>query len=84
VKATHYAVTFDRKTHADVACASIGGPTLQTWLNRIAAIKHPALPIAISGIWCGRSGTCTVDIEGSKSMLCVGWHDGRVEWSYLS
>ena len=75
---------FDRKTRNAVAKASDGGPDLGTWLARIRALNHPALNEAISGIWCGRSGEVRIDIDGWRSLLCMGWHAGRVEWSYLS
>ena len=76
--------TFDRKTRNLVAKAADGLPDLGTWLSRIEAIGHPALHEAIDGIWCGRSGEVRLECEGWKSLLCMGWHNGRVEWSYLS
>jgi hypothetical protein len=67
-----------------VCRASDGLPTLGTWLDRVRALDIPTLTEALDGIWCGESGRETLDLAGSKSMLCVGWHQGRVEWSYLS
>jgi hypothetical protein len=77
-------VKFDRKTRNAVAGASDNGPSLGTWLTRIRAIENPLLVDAVEGIWCGRSGEARLEIEGANSMLCVGWYNGRVEWSYLS
>lgn len=77
-------IKFSKATRAAVAKASDHGPDLGTWLSRIRAINDPALTAAIEGIWCGRDGNTVIDIDGSKSMLCVGWHNGRVEFSYLS
>jgi hypothetical protein len=58
-------------------------PELGIWLNRIRAIGEPALADAVEGIWCGREGRVTLDLPG-KSMLCMGWYNGRVEFCYLS
>jgi hypothetical protein len=79
-----FPVKFSRATRNAVCKASDGGPFIGTWLRRIEAINDPALNEAISGIWCGRSGRVTLDLPGSNSMLCMGWHASRVEWSYLS
>lgn len=76
--------SFDRKTRSAVAKASDNLPDLGTWLARIRAINHPALNEAIEGIWAGRNGEVRLECEGYKSLLCMGWHSGRVEWSYLS
>ena len=77
-------LTFSRKARTAVAAASEGGPALGAWLDRVRAINDPLLTEAIEGIWCGRDGEARLDLPGSKSMLCVGWHEARVEWSYLS
>lgn len=77
-------IKFDRRTKTAVAKASDGLPTLGTWLERIKAIGNPHLTEAVEGIWCGRGGRVTQGIDGAISMLCVGWHNGRVEFSYLS
>lgn len=76
--------SFDRKTRNAVAKASDGLPDLGTWLARIRAINHPALNEAIEGIWCGREGEVRLELAGWKSLLCMGWYRGKVEWSYLS
>lgn len=77
---------FTRKTRNDVARASDGSPVLQAWLDRITAIGHPLLTAAVDGIWCGRSGRVTTQLSHGDSVLtlCVGWYNGRVEFSYLS
>lgn len=75
---------FDRKTRNLVAKASDGLPSVGTWLSRIAAINDPVLKEAIDGIWCGRGGEVRLDLSGYNSLLCMGWHNGRVEWSYIS
>lgn len=77
-------VTFTKATRRAVAAASDHGPSLGIWLDRIRAIASPALTDAIEGIWCGHSGEARIDLVGANSMLCVGWHNGRVEWSYIS
>lgn len=82
--AAKFPVKFDRKTRNAVATASDGGPDLGTFLNRVRALGHPVLTEAIEGIWCGREGRVSLDLPGSNSMLCLGWHNARVEWSYLS
>ena len=79
-----FPVKFDRKTRNAVAKASDGLPDLGTFLNRVRALNRPVLTEAIEGIWCGRNGRVTLDLEGANSMLCIGWHNARVEWSYLS
>ncbi len=75
---------FGRSVRNAVASASDGGPSLGTWLDRIRSVGEPTLVEAIEGIWCGRSGRQVIDLDGSRSSLCVGWHEGRVEFSYLS
>lgn len=75
---------FPKSTHNAVAAASAGLPSVQAWLKRIEAIGDPRLTEAVEGIWCGRDGRVTIDIPASKSMLMVGWHKHRVEFSYLS
>ena len=82
--ATKYPIKLSRATRTAVAKASDGGPDLGTWLNRIRGLEVPVLVEAIDGIWCGRSGRVTLDLPGTNSMLCLGWHNSRVEWSYLS
>jgi hypothetical protein len=77
-------VAFPKAVRRKVANAADGGPDLGTWLNRIREIGDPLMTEAIDGIWCGRDGRVTMDLPGSNAMLCVGWHNGRVEWSYLS
>lgn len=82
--AAKFSVKFSKATRNAVCKASDGLPLLGVWLNRIHDLNDPALTEAIDGIWCGRGGRVTVDIPGSNSMLCMGWHNNRVEWSYLS
>ena len=77
-------VKFTRANRNAVAKTSDNGPSLQTWLDRVAALGLPVLTGAVEGIWCGRSGEARLELPGAKSMLCVGWHNGRVEFSYLS
>jgi hypothetical protein len=79
-----YAVKFSKATRRAVAAASDGGPDLGTWLNRIRALNDPTLTAAIDGIWCGRNGRVTLDLPESNAMLCMGWSNGKVEWSYVS
>ena len=78
------AIKFSRGIRNAVAKASDGGPVLGLFLARVRNINHPLLTEAIEGIWCGREGRVTLNLPGSRSMLCVGWYNGRVEWSYLS
>jgi len=75
---------FTRKTRNAVASASDHGPTLGDWLSRIEAIGDGDLSGAIEGIWCGRSGRVALDMAGTTSSLCMEWHNGRVESSYIS
>jgi hypothetical protein len=79
-----FPVKFTRKTRNAVCKASDNQPDLGTWLTRIRTLDVPVLTDAIEGIWCGREGRVTLDLPGSKSMLCMGWYNGKVEWSYLS
>lgn len=81
---TAAAVKFDRKTRNAVCKASDHGPDLGTWLARIRAIDNPLLTEAVDGIWCGRSGEVRLDLPGANAMLCMGWYNGKVEWSYVS
>lgn len=78
------AVKITRGLRNQVAATSDGGPDLGTWLARVRALDVPVLTEAVEGIWCGRDGKETLDLGGCKSMLVVGWHNGRVEFSYLS
>ena len=75
---------FTKRERNAVAKTSDGGPDIGTWLNRIRALGNPLLTEAVEGIWCGKEGRETIDLPGTKSMLCVGWYSGKVEWSYLS
>ena len=77
-------MTFTRKTRNAVCKTSDGLPSLGTWLERVRALGDPTLTEAVEGIWCGKEGRETIDLPGTKSMLCVGWYSGKVEWSYLS
>ena len=81
---TKLALKFSRSLRNKVAKASDGGPDLGTWLMRINALDSAALTEAIDGIWCGRTGEVRLELPGSNSMLCMGWYNGRVEYSYLS
>lgn len=81
---TAAAVKVTRKLRNDVAKASDGLPDLGTWLARIRGLDVPALTEAVEGIWCGRDGKEVLNLDGAKSMLVVGWHNGRVEYSYIS
>jgi hypothetical protein len=75
---------FTRAERNAVCATSDGLPTLGAWLDRVRSLNHPLLTEAVEGIWCGREGRITIDLPGTPSMLCVGWHNARVEWSYLS
>ncbi len=77
-------IKFSKATRNAVARASDNLPSIGEWLKSVRDINDPLLNEAIEGIWCGRSGTVTLDLPGSKSMLCMGWHNSRVEWSYIS
>jgi hypothetical protein len=82
--AAKFPVKFSKATRTAVAAASDGRPSLGDWLNRIRALGDPVLTEAIDGIWCGREGRVSLDLPGSNAMLCMGWYEGKVEWSYLS
>ena len=77
-------VKFSARTRRLVATSSDGGPSIAVWLERIRAIQDDRLTDAIDAIWCGREGRETIDLPDTKSMLCVGWYHGRVEYCYLS
>jgi hypothetical protein len=77
-------VRFPRKVRTAVAKASDGLPSIALWLTRIEAIGDPKLNDAIEGIWCGTDGEVRIDLPGTNAMLCCGWYNKRVEWSYLS
>ena len=77
-------IRFDKKTRNAVCDTAKGMPSLGEWLSRIEALDVPLLSEAISGIWCGKEGRVALEIRGAKSMLCMGWYRGKVEWSYLS
>lgn len=77
-------VKLPKSLRTKVAVASDGLPDLGTWLARIRALDHPLLTAAVEGIWCGRSGEVRLDLPGANSLLCMGWYNARVEWSYLS
>ena len=78
------AVKITKTLRNQVAATADGGPDLGTWLKRVEALDVPVLDEAVEGIWCGRSGRVTQDLPGLKSMLCMGWYNGRVEFCYLS
>lgn len=68
----------------NVVAESVDGlPTLQQWLDRIAA-HGGVLAAAVEGIWCGREGRASLEIDGTRSLLIVGWYEGRVEFAYVS
>jgi hypothetical protein len=75
---------FGKADRRAAAAAADGAPTLGIWIARIEAIDNDDLTAAVEGIWCGRDGETRLDMEGTTSLLCVGWHDKRVEWSYIS
>ena len=81
---TKLSLKFSRSLRNKVAKSSDGLPYIGTWLRRIEALDSAALNAAIEGIWCGRSGEVRIDLPGSNSMLCMGWHNSRVEWAYIS
>jgi hypothetical protein len=76
--------TFTKSIRNKVAGTSEGLPLLGDWLRRVEALGDPDLTEAVEGIWCGRDGEERIDMPGTKSLLVVGWHNGRVEFSYLS
>lgn len=77
-------VSFSKKIRNAVGKASDGLPSVGEWLTRIEKIGDPFLNAAIEGIWAGRSGEVRIEMPGTRSLLCVGWHEKRVEWSYIS
>jgi hypothetical protein len=83
-KTTIPLVTFSKAARNAVAKASDGLPSVAAWLTRIEALNIPMLTDAIEGLWCGRDGEVRIDLPGSRSMLCMGWYNKRVEYSYLS
>lgn len=68
-------------TRNQVAQAANGQPALQDWINSVAAIS-PEAREAVEGIWTGRDGTAR--LEFGNRYIVVGWHNGRVEYSYVS
>lgn len=58
-------------------------PMLQTWIDRVAAI-HPDLATAVEGIYCGTDGRMREGVPNTNKVLVMGWHNGRVEFGYLS
>ena len=77
-------VKFTRTERNAVCKASDNGPSISVWLDRINAINNPALTEAVDAIWCGREGRETIPMPGTNAMLCVGWYNSRVEYSYIS
>ena len=75
---------FTKRERNTVAKTSDGGPDIGTWLNRIKALGNPLLTEAVEGIWTGRSGEVRLELQNANSWLCMGWYEGKVEWSYLS
>ena len=73
-----------------VAETSTGLPSLSVWLDRIAAIGNEHLTEAIDGIWCGRDGCVRLSLPDPlkpatmSAFLCMGWHEGKVEFCYLT
>ena len=67
----------------EVVEATKGLPTLQSWIERIAAICQP-LADAVEGIWCGEEGRASIYVEALGKTLVVGWYHGKVEYSYLA
>jgi hypothetical protein len=78
------AKVFDRKTRRSVCEASADLPSLSVWIDRIEAIGDDNLAEAVGGIWCGREGQEVIEISGAACCLCVGWYNGKAEWSYIS
>jgi hypothetical protein len=76
-------VKFSRALRAK-ARTSDGRPTVSDWLTRVSGLHEPLLTEAIEGIWTGREGRAALELTGTKTMLCVGWYAGKVEWTYLS
>jgi hypothetical protein len=69
-------------TRNRVAQAAAGLPTLQAWIDAVSAIS-PEAAQTVEGIYCGRDGRGSFEF-GPKNYIVVGWHDGRVEYSYVS
>jgi hypothetical protein len=66
---------------ADISNARLA---LGEWINRAAEL-HPDVSAALEGIWCGREGNVTIELPAEwKAFLCMGWYNGKVEWSYIS
>lgn len=72
-----------REERDGVARAAEGRPTVQAFLDRVTKIS-PRLAAAAEGIWSGRDGTVREEIPGTGRLLVVGWHNGRVEYAYIS
>lgn len=68
-------------TRNKVAQAAAGRPILSVWIDTICAIS-PEAEQAVEGIWCGEDGTERLEFCGRY--IVVGWHLGRVEYSYVS
>ncbi len=75
---------FSPATRRAVCDAADGRPLLGFWLHRISLIGDSRLTSAIDGVWTGLEGRATLDLPDTGSMLCVGWYNGFVEWSYIS
>jgi hypothetical protein len=58
-------------------------PELGTWLERVEQI-HPDLATAVAGIYCGRDGRLSEEVPNTNKLLVMGWHNGRVEYGYIS
>jgi hypothetical protein len=71
-----------KTTRNAIAQAAAGLPTLQTWIDRVSAIG-PEAAEAVEGIYCGRDGRGSFEF-GPRNLIVVGWHEGRVEYSYVS
>lgn len=56
--------------------------TLSSFIDEARRI-HPEVATALEGIWCGRNGTCVVELD-ARHMLCIDWYNGRVEVAYIS
>ena len=65
-----------------VAASTQGNPTLADWLATMAG-SCPELADAIEGIYCGLNGHM-IDAIDSRHNLVAGWHNGRVEYAYVS
>jgi len=73
-----------------IAATSDRLPTISEWLRRMEAIGNEYLNEAIEGIWCGRSGEVRLSLPDPlkpatmSAFLCMGWHEGKVEFCYLT